>query len=71
MTDRRVTINVSGTISQDEMDQVKRLLQGKLEQHPNCRSSVGFHADDDGPEWESQRVTSFWDAYFNRVTVDG
>lgn len=71
MTDPRVTINVEVNVEQDVMDQAKRLLQENLEAHVNCRSSTVPRGDDERPPWDSQRVTSFWDAYFNRVTVDG
>ncbi|AGC34388.1 hypothetical protein HVTV1_18 [Haloarcula vallismortis tailed virus 1] len=66
-----MTINVEVNVSPDEMDRAKRLLQENLAEHVNCRSSVVPQVEGGKPVWDAQRVTSFWDAYFIRVTNDG
>lgn len=49
------------------MNQARRILESKIQTHPNCRSSLDFYFDEDSPgrAWGTQRSKSFWDGYFN------
>jgi hypothetical protein len=49
------------------MDQARSILEGRIQNHPNCKSSLDFYLGEDSPgrAWGIQRSKSFWDGYFN------